>query len=588
MNRFLSELQRRNVFRSAVGYVAVGWVILQAASIVLPAWGLPESAMKILIIGLIILFPLWLLFAWFYEYTPQGFIRTTEDNEQDKHSRSIEIKGTNTIIIASLTLAVILLLSDRIFDITKSFANPMSIQSIAVLPFANLSGDSQQEYFADGMQDELIGHLSQLDQMRVISRTSTVRYKNPDLSIHQIARELDVDLIVEGSLLKVQDSVRIQIQLIDASAKEDHLWSRMYNRSLKNILDMHSEVTMDIANSIKITLNRDDQDQLNTNREVDPRAYDALLKARFHIFQFTPQSIQLGTQYIQQALAIDPNMAEAHAAMAVVGGFMVVSGALPPHIAGEMMRNHVQKSLELDNRNPAGYYALAGLKTWYDWEWDAAEEAWLKVLEIDPNDAVTNMYYSHFLTHVRRFDEAVRFGQKGLELDPFNPLLNGLYAITLIHAGHYDEAVEQAQKALELDPRNPFCLNAYSLALASNGKFEESLDVQIQQSTIIGDSSLANTMQRAKDDVGFREAYLAGAELLTKRRQESHVLLGDLVWFYNQAGEVEEALKWLDSAFVYKDLSTIYFRNAHCCFAEEFYTDPKFKNVMDRLNFPDN
>lgn len=586
LNRFIKELHRRNVIRAGIAYVAIAWVILQAGSIIFPAWNLPDYSLRYLIIGISVLFPVWLIIAWIYDYTPQGIKKTEDENENQEKTYPGDRKKSNVMILAALILAIILLVLDRLLNLSEGFIHSEPQLAIAVLPFSNLSGDPQQTYFADGMQDELIGQLAQLDNLRVTSRISTLKYRNTQLSLIQISDELDVDLIVEGSLLKYQDSVRIQIQLIDLRKAEDHLWNRMYDKSLNNILNMHSEVTMDIAQSIQLTLSKEDKNHLIKEKSINPLAYDALLKARFHIFQFTPQNISTGLQYVNRALEIDPDMPQAYSTLAMIGAAMMVSGQMSPIEAGEFQRKNVQKCLELDGESAQCQFSLALLKTWHDWDWPEAEKAWKAALDIAPNDAMTHMYYSHYLFHMKRFDEAIAHGKLALSLDPFNPMFHGLFVVTLVNAGEYKQALEQADKAVEMDPLNPFCAGALSLAFIANDRKEEGFDMTLKQLTLFGDTILSNTMSRVRAQKDIKAAYIAGADLMLSRRKEGYVRPFGLALYYDLGGDPERAVQWFDTSFKYKDHDVLYARTSECYLSKEFRTHPKYQEIMQRLNFP--
>ncbi len=575
----IKELKRRNLHKAVLSYLAVAWLLLQAGSILFPLFDLEIGYQKGLVTLLIILFPLWLVFAWFYDITSEGVIRTQDDTQPDVQSN----KRANVIIIGLLSAAVVLLIADRVLGLSKNL-NVKSLRSIAVLPFDNLSGDENQEFYAGGMQDELIGHLAKLGKLRVISRTSTLKYQSDRLSMAQIADELNVDLIVEGSLMKYGDSVRIQVQLIEANENENHLWNQMYTKPIKNVLNMHSEVTRDIAKSIRLTLSPSEQDQL-TQREVNPEAYEAVLRGRFHIYQFTPQDIQLGLQYFQKAITIDSTYANAYAGISFAGGFLLVSGALPPVVAGEMMVKNAYKSLQLDPDLSAAHVAVAAAETWSTWNWEKADKSWIRALELDPNDPNSQVYYGHFLACMGRSEEAVKHGQKTIELDPHNPFFRGLYAVILMMAGDDEGAEEQCNLALEMDPNNPFPLYPKMGLAVKNGENETAYRLFKSYLNMMGGQPIAIAMENGYQSGGVEGAMLAGASVLKEVRKQIYIRPHMFTIIYEIAGDTEQALDWLDSSYVYKDHDMVYAGNG--TYSEAMRSDPRFKEIIARMKFPD-
>ncbi len=255
-----------------------------------------------------------------------------------------------------------------------------AIDSIAVLPLENLTGDSGQEYFVDGVTDELIGHLGQISALRVISRTSVMRYKETDKSLSEIARDLNVDAVIEGSVQQVGDNVRIRVQLIDALPQEQNLWGQTYERAKNDVLVMYSEVTRAIADKIQVNLAPEEDTRLASASLVNPQAYDAYLKGQFYWGKISPQYIELALQYFELALKEDPDFALAHAGIAQVWATYALSGLVPPQEANPKAIAAAEKAVELDNTLAEVHYALAIVKTGLEWDWEAAEIAYRKAI----------------------------------------------------------------------------------------------------------------------------------------------------------------------------------------------------------------
>ncbi len=284
VNNLWSELQRRNVIRAALGYIAVSWVILQAISILFPLFQLPDSLQRIIVISLIVLFPFWLVFAWIYEYTPEGF-KKTGDVPNDESITGATGRNLNAIILAGMTLAIILLISDRMIDFSDNEADKtIDDTSIAVLPFKNMSVNQANQHFCDGMMEAILNHLSKIPDLRVISRTSVEQFRENPPPIPTIRDQLDVSFIVEGSVQRIENQALITVQLINAK-KDNHIWSEAYDRDLSEIFVVQAEITRLIADELKAKLRPDIQERIEAIPTEDPIAYDYYLRGNEFLFE---------------------------------------------------------------------------------------------------------------------------------------------------------------------------------------------------------------------------------------------------------------------------------------------------------------
>ena len=334
-------------------------------------------------------------------------------------------------------------------------AAPRRRESIAVLPLANLSGDPEQDYFADGITEALITELGRIGALRVISRRSVMRYKGSDKSLPEIARELDVETVVEGSALRSGDRVRITAQLIHA-ATDSQLWAERYERNLRDILVLQGEVTTAIAREINVKLTPQEQARLASARTVNPEAHEAYLKGRFHQEKFTPQDLEIAMNYFQSALEKDPNYALAYVGIASVWYSRQQMGFVPPHEAGPRLKAATAKALELDSTLAEVHYSLAIVRGWTDWDWEGAEAEFRRAIEINPNYAHACAVYSHILMIMRRPEEALAQIERALELDPHNPMFQAFDGIRLNLLHRYDEAIVQFRAALRTTPNLDF------------------------------------------------------------------------------------------------------------------------------------
>jgi TolB-like protein/Tfp pilus assembly protein PilF len=370
------------------------------------------------------------------------------------------------------------------------------IRSLAVLPLQNLSGDAGQEYFADGMTEELTTDLSKIGAVRVISRTSAMRYKGANKSLREIARELNVDGVVEGSVRRSGNRVKITAQLILAST-DTHLWADSYERELRDVLALQDDVARSIANEIRVKLTPRELTRLTSSRAVNSEAYEAYLKGRYFWSKRTQEGEQKGLEYFQRAVSLDPGYSQAYSGVAdsyiVLGGH----GHLPVNDAFPKARTAASKALELDEGLTEAHVSLATVKTFYDWDWPGSEREFKRALELNPNYATAHHWYSHYLVNVRRLDEAVAEIKRARELDPFGITVNIWLAATLYYSHRYDQAIDQYRKILELYPEWTELHGGIGDCYAQKGMLAEAVAEWQKMLTVSGQNQLASSLEQA-------------------------------------------------------------------------------------------
>ena len=348
--------------------------------------------------------------------------------------------GAVIIIAAALVLAGLYLFPEK----------NAAIDSIAVLPLENLSNDPDQEYFADGMTEALIADLAKIGSLKVISRTSVMRYKGTRKSLPEIARELEVDAILEGSVLQISGRVRITAQLIEA-ASDRHLWGESYERDLRDVLALQNDVARAVASEINIKLAPREKEGLSSARRIDPLAYEAFLKGRYHWNKRTRWDLEKSIEYFEEAIRIDPDYARAYAAIAEAFSMLRNWGWHEPGEADKKVKEYVQKALAIDDESAAAYSVLAFELHEFDYNREAAEEYFKKAISLNPNYATAHQWYAILLSRSGRHDEALEHAKRALQLDPLSVVINSVLAVIHYNAHRYDEAIEQCWKALELD-----------------------------------------------------------------------------------------------------------------------------------------
>jgi len=487
-------------------------------------------------------------------------------------------KRKKAILYAGAACVVIIL---AVLGFTLFKAPPETIDSIAVLPLENLTGNAELEFFAEGATDELIGQLAQISGLRrVISRTSVMKYKETDKSLPEIAQELGVDAVVEGSVYKVDENVRIRVQLIDALPEERNLWTQTYEKPAADVLIMYGEMAQAIADNSKVVITADEETRLARARQVDPEAYAAYLKGMSHWYKLTQPDLEASLKYFESALKLDPDYALAHTGVALVWIGLQQMGAVPPDEAAPKIKEAAQKALELDDMLPEVHYTWALIKTWSDWDWEGGEKAFLRALELNPNYPDARVYYSNLLCCMGRADEALEQGKLALELDPLNSLFMGIYANTLSILGMFDEAIEQARNALKTSPNDPVAHNILWEAFHHKGLFEEALAEAKAFFLAVG-LPISEVMDQGYAKDGYFGAMNAAAETLVSFSRETYVSPFFIAMVYSFAEDKEKTLEMLEKGYEIRDPNMPYIRTFRL-----LHEDPRFQDLLRKMNLP--
>ena len=455
------------------------------------------------------------------------------------------------------------------------------IESIAVLPLENLSGDPEQDYFAAGMHEALITDLAKLSGLgRVIARSSVMRYQDTDKSLAEIGRELNVEAVITGSVLRAGERVRISAQLIDA-ATEEHLWAERYERELRDVLALQNEVVGSIAREIQLNLTPAEETRLASARPVNPEAHDAYLKGMFHWQKFTPQDLDAALSYFELALEIDPDYALAHVGVGLVWSGRRQMLSVPAREATPIEKAAVLKALELDESLAEAHYGFARLKFLGEWDWPSAERAFERALELNPNYADARTTYSHLLNIVGRPDEAMTQIERALELDPFNALSQASYGNVPLFVRQYDDAIAAYRKALTVSPNIGFALMQLVTALHLTGGYEEALDAQKAYFSAVGDDESQEALTQGYAEGGYGEAMRRAAETFAARSLRTDTGAFYVALLYARAGKKERALEWLERGFATRDAGMPYLRVP---MLDNVREDPRFQDLIGRMN----
>jgi eukaryotic-like serine/threonine-protein kinase len=423
------------------------------------------------------------------------------------------------------------------------------IQSLAVLPLENLSGDPQQDYFAQGMTEELTTQLAQISALRVISRTSVTQYKNAKQSLPELGKRLHVDAVVEGSVMREGDNVRITAQLIEVST-DKLLWAQSYDRNLKDVLSLQEEVARAVASEVKVTLTPDEKARLATTQALNPKAHDDYLEGSF-LNKGTSSQQRKALGYFEDAIRIDPSYAPAYAGIA---DYYWANQELRPIERMPKAKDYAQRALTLDPNLADAHIALGAIHLYADWDWAAAEKEFQRAIELSPSNAEAHRLYSVYLATMGQQEEAVAESAKAQQLDPLSIWAQITAGNIFYFTRHYDKAIDQCQQALELDPNSVGAFDCLGTSYAAEGKYEQAIAASQKASTLSNDDPARLVgLGRAYALAGKKADGLRVIGQLREISSRTYVPPYFFATIYADLGERDEAFTWLDKAFEERD-----------------------------------
>jgi adenylate cyclase len=529
--------------------------------------------------------------------TVKGIIRAMKDPHSQTVTgitESVKIeKGVRKSKITKISIAaaiIIILLLAGIFTIPalvkkrSTLSKSITDKSIAVLPFKNLSNDPEQEYFTEGMLDEILDRLFKIGDLKVISRTSSMKFKNSDLSIKEIAKELGVSAVLEGSVRKLGNNVRITVQLIDVGS-DTHLWSEIYDGDLSDpshIFSIQSEVAQAIAGKLHAVITPQEKHLIEKIPTQNQEAYEAYLKGQFYWKKLTQNDLETALKYFELAKEKDPEFALAYAGISDVWIGLQQMGYAPPDEAGPKAMASIMKALELDSTLAQVHYSLALVRYASEWDWESGESEFLKTFAINPNYAEAHAYYSHLLNMVGRSKEAMEQIELALKLDPHNPLIKSMYGVDLTFVHRFDEAISASLEALKMDPTNPVAFTALAVAFYSTGRSEEALESWKSYccNTYKG---IVHSFDQGYTKAGYVGAFSFEADTLAAQSKTNFVMPSDIAVTYALSGKRKLAMEWLETAYEVHDPGLPYLLLP---IFDSLRDDPRFQEIARKMNLP--
>jgi TolB-like protein/Tfp pilus assembly protein PilF len=479
IDNFFAELKRRNVYKVAVAYAVAGWALAQGIAQVFPVFDIPNWVVRLIVLFIIIGLPIALVLAWMFEITPQGIKRTETADAMPGMARQKKHTWIYVIVIGGL-------LSIGLFFLGRYTASPAGAReggrlgepslpqkSIAVLPFDNLSRDPDNAYFAEGVQDEILTRLAKVADLKVISRTSTQHFKSAPENLPQIAKQLGVTNILEGSVQKANDQVRVNVQLINAMT-DAHVWADTYDRKLTDIFAVESEIAKTIAETLQAKLTGAEKSSIAKAPTANPEAYELYLKGRFFWNKRTGADLRKAIDYFNQAIAKDPNYALAYVGLAdsylLLSSYAAVSPgeSLPP------ARSALKKALKLDD-SLAEAHASFGLLATLELDLHRALDELKRAVELKPNYATAHHWLALAHLTLAQFDSAISEAKRAIELDPLSLVINADTSWIYFSARRYDEADAQVRKTLEIGPQFFLAHYYFGEVLQFKGRLSEAI-----------------------------------------------------------------------------------------------------------------
>ena len=544
---FFAELKRRNVYKVAVAYAVVGWLVVQISTQVFPFFEIPNWAVRLVVLVTIVGFPIALVIAWAFEMTPEGIKRTEAADAAHEHSRG---KTWIYVVIVAAAISITLFFLGRYTVGNRAAVSPneFSGKSVAVLPFANLSRDPDNAYFVAGIQDEIITRLSKIADLKVISCTSTQRFKSSPDGVPAIAGQLGVANILEGSVQRTGDQVRVNVQLIKG-VTDTHLWAETFDRHLTDIFAVESEIAKTIAETLRVKLSGSEQTAIAAKPTENTEAYQLYLRGRFFWNKRTGQNLNKAADYFSQAIAADPNYALAYVGLADAYVLMPFYGAGAPQDCYSKAKAAAEKALELDNSLAEAHTSLAQVFC-YHLELHPAVREFERAIELNPNYPTAHQWYgSSALTALGQFDNAIAEVKRAIELDPLSLVINTDLGNTLYRARRYDDAIAQMRKTLEMDPGFYYAHWNLGSALAAKGALGPAIEEYQKARSLNDDPSMLGLLGRALAVSGNRTDAMKILEQLNTISKERYVSAYSFALVHLGLGDKDEALRYLEKAY---------------------------------------
>jgi TolB-like protein/Tfp pilus assembly protein PilF len=570
---FLAKLRKRHLIETLAAFIGGGWLVYEIVHWVLVAhYHLPEKLLDITIVTLLCALLCMLLWRWF-------------SGRREPRKFKLELVLIPLVLLITVLLDINLLLHLKGPE-PETIPSSKWKNSIAVLPFVDMSPQKDQEYFCDGMTEELINRLSNIKELKVPARTSSFVFKGKAEDIREIGRKLDVQTVLEGSIRKIDNQLRVTAQLVNIT-NGFHLWSDTYDRELKDIFSIQDEIASTIADKLKLTLLSDEKARLGKHSTENLEAYNLYLLGRYFYYKSTEEDINKAIRYFEQAIAKDPGYALAYAGQATCYSVLCAIGYLAPKESYPKAKEAVVKALELDEELGEAHASLGYLKFFLDWDFAGAEREFKRAIKLSPGNVDVYILYSIYLSCAGRFDEAIAGFKRAVELDSASPVtyiyLGGFgYHI----AGRFDEAIDQIKKGLDMDPNillgQLFLASAYAL----KGMYGEAIaqaDKVISIWPTLEDSLILSFMGWVYAVSGRQEKARGLLNRMLDLRERRYIDAYNIGSVYAGLGEKDKAFEWLNKAYEERAGQMIWIKVDP--WIKNLRSDPRYKELLKKMGW---
>jgi TolB-like protein/Tfp pilus assembly protein PilF len=581
---FFSELKRRNVYKVAVAYIVAGWALSQGIAQVFPVFDIPNWAIRLIVLLIILGLPIAIVLAWMFEITPQGIRRTeTADTMpsvpgQKKHAWIYVV-----VIGAAVSIALFFLGRYTAGNRTAATApNDIPSKSIAVLPFDSLSEDKSNAYFAEGVQDEILTRLAKVADLKVISRTSTQRFKSAPSDLRDIAKQLGVMNILEGSVQKANDQVRVNVQLINAM-NDAHLWAEIYDRKLTDIFATESDIAKTIAETLQAKLTGSEKTAMSKKPTANPEAYELYLKGRFFWNKRTGADLRKAIEYFNQAIAKDPNYALAYSGLADSYLLLPLYGAAAPKDSIPQAKAAVKKALELDDTLAEAHASSGRILSGFDFDSTKAIAEFERAIELNPNYATAHHWFGAGpLLALGRFDKSIVEAKRSIELDPLSMINNADFGNDYYYARRYDEAIAQLHKTIEIEPRFYLAHFYLAQALQMKGQLAEAIAEYRKAVELDDDPFALELLGQAYARSGQRDEANKILVRLNEETKSRYVAAYGIGVVFLGMGDKSRAMDELERAYRENDGNDIYNIRVDPLL-DDLRGDPRFEALAEKI-----
>ena len=572
-----SSQSNKSIGKTALVYLGSAWVFIESFNFIINHYGLDAQYLDIIILLVIFGLPAAIIYAWSgHKFTRQAILL---------HSinllLAIAVIGYDLIRPDSINTNNLRLL--RFQTNQKKLAK--SIRSVAILPFSNYSGNPDKNYLSSGIHDALISKMGQIGSIRVISRTSASSYSTTAASVQEIASSLKVDAIIEGSLLSSDSVIRVQVKLINAFPEEVQLWSRTYDATMGNLLNVYGNMVQNIADEINLTLSPSEELLISKKRAVVPAAYEAYLKGKYSMGMLSQEGIQIAMDQFQKAIELDPEFAQAYGGLGGIWAFLKQMDVVSADVAMPHITTNLDKALTLDSTNAEVYYWLAIKEVWTDFEWDKGEHAFAKALELNPNLSEARALYSHLLMILSRWEESDREMAKALQIDPGNPFINVLQAARLMNTTYLDSTIQIGKPLQKMMPTNPL-VNLVLLAAYYQNKNYDAATEQLKLKIAME----VDTSYSAWIDETYKAEGFAAMNAKLGRRLEADdkpdISAQTFLIIYDMAEDEEKFLSWLERGFIRRNADMPYI--GIVWWSRRFRDTRRFQEILSKMNLSSN